>query len=210
MAKSLIPGRVMRRLLVARERGAMTTFMLGSVSASDRLLTGLYFGLFARKWGGFSVGRVHLEAYRAGLEHCGEPAALLDVGTGAGGSANVAAARYPQARIVGLDISRSMLRQARKRYSAPNLEFRRGSVLALPFEDRTFDVVTSLNAIAEPGEVRRVLRPGGLMLTASSMFPLRDEASAWVGRWRDAGFKRLDAADLPPGSWELYRRTEEA
>jgi ubiquinone/menaquinone biosynthesis C-methylase UbiE len=191
-------------MVAVRERGATTTFMLGSVAASDRILGGAWFAMFAHRWARLAEDPQHVKSYRAGLEHVGRPTSLLDVGTGAGASAAAAAERFPEARVVGYDLSRAMLRAARSRRSAPNLEFRRGSVLALPFPDASFDVVTSLNAIAEPGEVLRVLRPGGSVMTASSVFAMRPVTSAWVGRWLDCGFQRVDAADVPPGSWEIY------
>jgi SAM-dependent methyltransferase len=202
-----VSGRVFRRMVAARERGATTTFMLGSVAASDRVLSGVWFALFAHRWARMAEEASHVAAYRAGLAQLGAPASILDLGTGAGASAAAAAERFPAARVIGFDLSRAMLRAARGRHAAPNLEFRRGSVLALPFPDDSFDAVTSLNAIVEPAEVGRVLRPGGLVLSASSIFSMRPATSAWVGRWLDCGFQRIDARDVQPGSWEMYRRS---
>ncbi|MFL6239509.1 MAG: class I SAM-dependent methyltransferase [Actinomycetes bacterium] len=198
---------VVRRMVAARERGATTTFMLGSVAVSDRLAASLWFTMFAHRWARLAQTPAHLVSYRAGLEHLGAPTSVLDVGTGAGASAAAAAERFPNATVVGFDLSRAMLREARRLNRAPNLQFKRGSVLALPFADSSFDVASSLNAVVDPSELRRVLRPDGLMLTASSTFSMRPLTSAWVGRWLDAGFERVDAADTQPGSWEIYRKT---
>ena len=49
------------------------------------------------------------------------PAAVLDVGCGPGNSTNVLRERFPNAAILGIDSSRNMLEQARKKY--PELAF---------------------------------------------------------------------------------------
>lgn len=93
---------------------------------------------------------------------------VLDVGTGAG----MLALLYAEAghRVTGLDLSEAMLREARRRCQRSGLscEFVRGNAEALPFEDRTFDLVTNrimLWTLPNPGiavrEWVRVLRPGG-------------------------------------------------
>jgi demethylmenaquinone methyltransferase/2-methoxy-6-polyprenyl-1,4-benzoquinol methylase len=70
------------------------------------------------------------------------------------------------AEVVGLDFSERMLERARRK--APDLEFVRGDVLALPFEDASFDsavVGFGVRNVEDLGaclaELRRVLRPGG-------------------------------------------------
>ncbi len=74
---------------------------------------------------------------RVGLE-AGER--VLDVACGTGAVARVAAGRVGEGgRVVGVDVNRAMLRVARARL--PELEWRKGSVLALPFADGEFEVV---------------------------------------------------------------------
>ncbi len=70
------------------------------------------------------------------------------------------------ARAVGVDLSRGMLKLAKKR----GLEVVQGSITALPFADASFDVVYSFKVLAhikdiEQGlaELGRVLRPGGTL-----------------------------------------------
>jgi demethylmenaquinone methyltransferase / 2-methoxy-6-polyprenyl-1,4-benzoquinol methylase len=69
-------------------------------------------------------------------------------------------------RVTGLDFSERMLERAQRK--APELEWIRGDVLALPFADGSFDAVTigfGIRNVAdlEAGlrELARVLRPGG-------------------------------------------------
>ncbi len=87
---------------------------------------------------------------------------LLDVACGAGLAIELAAARG--ATCAGLDASPRLIEIARDRNPAADL--RVGDMHALPWDDSTFDVVTSFRGIwgTTPdavAEVRRVLAPGG-------------------------------------------------
>jgi len=75
-------------------------------------------------------------------------------------------ARRAGADVVGLDFSEPMLERARRK--EPAIEWVRGDVLALPFDDASFDAVTvgfgvrNVDDLAAGlRELRRVLRPGG-------------------------------------------------
>jgi demethylmenaquinone methyltransferase/2-methoxy-6-polyprenyl-1,4-benzoquinol methylase len=77
------------------------------------------------------------------------------------------------ARGVGLDITLRMVELARaKEFTASKPHFLVGDMMALPFPDSSFDLVTTgygirnVPVIARAlSEIRRVLRPGGLMLS---------------------------------------------
>ena len=89
---------------------------------------------------------------------------LLDVACGSGLALELAAARG--ARCAGLDASARLVAVAQDR--TPEADVRVGDMHALPWEDDSFDVVTSFRGIwgTTPdavAEVRRVLRPGGRM-----------------------------------------------
>ena len=97
------------------------------------------------------------EAVRAGDR-------VLDACCGTGDLAIAARARG--ADVVGLDFSGRMLERARKK--EPRIEWLEGDVLALPFDDGSFDAVTVgfgvrnvVDLEAGLRELRRVLRPGG-------------------------------------------------
>jgi ubiquinone/menaquinone biosynthesis C-methylase UbiE len=96
---------------------------------------------------------------------------VLDLGCGPGISAFGMLDRVPNAEIVGLDLSRTMLflaNQWRKiEKNGQHVEFVRADASRLPFDDHSFDAVTGhsflyllpdANAVLR--EVKRVLRPG--------------------------------------------------
>ena len=98
--------------------------------------------------------------------------AVLDAGSGAGNTA-LAFAPHVQS-VISVDLAPSMLAQGRtqaQERGLHNVEFRQADVEALPFADRSFDVIASrysahhwphpLRALAE---FRRLLRPGGRLL----------------------------------------------
>jgi demethylmenaquinone methyltransferase/2-methoxy-6-polyprenyl-1,4-benzoquinol methylase len=90
---------------------------------------------------------------------------VLDACCGTGDLA-IAALRHGAGEVVGIDFSERMLERARRK--EPAIEWLQGDVLALPFEDASFDAVTVGFGIRnvddlEAGlrELRRVLRSGG-------------------------------------------------
>jgi SAM-dependent methyltransferase len=89
---------------------------------------------------------------------------MLDVGCGAGLALRMAADRG--AVVTGIDASEGLLGVARSRL--PEADLRQGDVESLPFDDHSFDLVTSFNAIqfaTDPAaalrEAKRVLAPNG-------------------------------------------------
>jgi demethylmenaquinone methyltransferase/2-methoxy-6-polyprenyl-1,4-benzoquinol methylase len=91
---------------------------------------------------------------------------VLDACCGTGDLAIAAWKKAVAGHVVGLDFSGRMLERARRK--APELEWVQGDVLALPFEDASFDSavvgfgvrnVEDLEGALK--ELRRVLRPGG-------------------------------------------------
>jgi len=90
---------------------------------------------------------------------------VLDACCGTGDLA-IAAKRRRGARVTGLDFSERMLDRARRK--EPALEWIEGDLLALPFDDASFDSATvgfGVRNVADLAaglrELRRVLRPGG-------------------------------------------------
>lgn len=188
----------------ARERIAVTGFLLGDESAVDRLLARTYFAAASGAWAEYEEQPDHLVAFRSALASVGAaPERALDLGCGTGGTAAVMAALWPRCEVTGIDSSRRMIRRARERHLAPNLDFRVGDGLRLQVPDATCDLVASLNYLPFPGEVARVLRPAGHVVVASTFQPMGSGATE--AHWRAHGFTLLDRADADRGSFEVYR-----
>jgi len=122
-----------------------------------------------------------LDARSATTRHAGAPS-ILDAGCGTGGNL-VRLSRL--GRVVGIDLATEALGFCRRR----GVKAARARLLALPFADASFDVVTSFDVLyhawveddlAAAREMARVLRPRGLMLVRvpalRSLWGAHDEA----------------------------------
>jgi SAM-dependent methyltransferase len=188
----------------SRQRYAISLFMVGQPALSDRLAASLYYFLAAPRWSGYGDTRSHSAPLLDGLTSCRTARRALDIGTGAGPSAALVADRDPATEVTAVDTSRRMLRQARSRYPRPNLSFKHATSIRLPFPAASFDLVTSMNAVPVLDELRRVCTDDAEVLTASTTYPVRDNLSAWVGRWHEAGFVRVRTGSVGSGSWEVF------
>ena len=111
---------------------------------------------------------------------------LLDVATGTGLVARGAVRTLGEpGRVVGVDPSRGMLREARKALASPLVQ---GRAEALPFRDDLFDMLSMGFALrhvpdleAAFREYRRVLKPGGRVVLLEVSRP-RSPVSRWLIR----------------------------
>jgi len=146
---------------------------------------------------------------------CGNPLAhagvkpgetVLDLGSGAGIDAFLAAREVgPTGRVIGVDMTPSMLRRARENAAKggySNVEFRLGEIEALPVADATIDLIISncvINLSPEKprvfAEALRALKPGGrllvsdLVLTRPLPESVRESVEAYVGCVAGASLK---------------------
>ena len=111
---------------------------------------------------------------RAGMD-------LLDVGCGPASITADLAERVTPGRVVALDAASGALEAARAtlrdRGLSEQVEVTCGDVMALPFEDASFDVVHAhqvLQHLADPvgalAEMRRVTRPGGIVAVRDAVY----------------------------------------
>ena len=111
---------------------------------------------------------------RAGMD-------LLDVGCGPASITADLAERVAPGRVVALDAAAGALEAARAtlrdRGLSEQVEVTSGDVMALPFEDASFDVVHAhqvLQHLADPvgalAEMRRVTRPGGIVAVRDAVY----------------------------------------
>jgi ubiquinone/menaquinone biosynthesis C-methylase UbiE len=131
------------------------------------------------------------------LGHLESGMALLDVGCGPGTITADLAGRLGKGKVVGIDLSEEVVGLAREQHptsSGANLSFQVGDVYALEFADETFDVVYAHQVLQHLGrpvdalaEMRRVLKPGGLVAVRDADFG----AFGWfpadpvLDRWMD-------------------------
>jgi ubiquinone/menaquinone biosynthesis C-methylase UbiE len=140
-----------------------------------RRLTERTFDRVAPQWDSMR-GPDSLAPFEAALEAVDAPVTdVLDVGTGTGSGAAIVVRRFPDARVVGVDLSEEMLERAR--VNVAGAEFRRADASSLPFPDGSFDLVAHANMIPFFDEVARVLRPGGTALFA---FSIGDQTPIYV------------------------------
>jgi arsenite methyltransferase len=123
---------------------------------------------------------------------------VVDVGSGSGFDALIASKMVgPKGRVIGIDMTRAMLRKARSGASemgAINVEFRKGHAEDLPLPDEFADVIISngvLNLTLDKkktlSEWERVLKPGGrlyigdILVEKSMPQSALDDISLWTG-----------------------------
>lgn len=106
--------------------------------------------------------------------HFKENQKVLDIATGTSViPRKVMKQNIPGIQITGLDITESMLRQAQRKVAAAGyksgIRLTCGDAMALPYTDKSFDVVVSglashhMDIPLMLSEMKRVLKPGGLL-----------------------------------------------
>jgi SAM-dependent methyltransferase len=135
---------------------------------------------------------------------------LLEVSSGRGGGASFVHRYFRPKSTTGIDFSHRAVAYCRRTYSLSGLGFRVGNAQAIPFGDKSFDVVMNVEAShCYPDrrrffqEVRRVLRDGGTFLYCDI---LQDRDYALVpSLLRESGF---DIRDEQPINMEVMRALE--
>jgi ubiquinone/menaquinone biosynthesis C-methylase UbiE len=156
-------------------------------------------------------------------------AAILDVGCGGGWTVRKLLALAPEGKVVGLDYSSASVAVSRDtnahEIEAGRVQIEQGSVVALPFPDRSFDIVTAVETHyywpdlpADVREVLRVLKPGGTFVLIAETYrggpfrllyglvmPLLRAAFLSDAEHRDlltqAGFTEVETKHLSGKNW---------
>jgi SAM-dependent methyltransferase len=159
----------------------VVTSLVVRTPALWRLLRGLVarnFDALAADWNASRVSPDRLAPLDAALAAIGPaPRRVLDLGTGSGAAARLAAERWPEADVVGVDVSRAMVAEARRLASSSRESYEVADSSALPFADASFDAVLLNNMIPFFDEVVRVTAPGGWVAVA---FAHGDRTPIWV------------------------------
>jgi ubiquinone/menaquinone biosynthesis C-methylase UbiE len=106
---------------------------------------------------------------------------ILDLACGSGAFLNDLALAFPRTTLIGLDLSRPYLGEARRH--APKAGFVQAKAERLPLADSSLDAVTCVYLFHElprhirkvvAAEIQRVLKPGGFLAFADSLQPSDD------------------------------------
>jgi len=143
-----------------------------------------------------------------------DPASVLDLGTGTGKAARLAAERFPDAEVVGVDLAPRMIEQARA-LLPPELDgrvrFDVADASKLPFQDGAFDLVVLLNMIPFFAELARVTAQGGtavFVAISGSSTPIWTPPETLRARLEQHGFDRFDELEVGMGTAFLARRAK--
>jgi demethylmenaquinone methyltransferase / 2-methoxy-6-polyprenyl-1,4-benzoquinol methylase len=134
-------------------------------------------------------------------------ASLLDLGTGTGDLAREALSAFPKAQVVAADFTLEMMRVGRK--TSP-LNFSTADALRLPFNDSSFDAVTSgflmrnvIDLQKALDEQYRVLKSGGRIVILDTTRPKKNILSPFI--WFHMHFIIPTLGGLLTGSQDAYR-----
>ncbi|MCL1804590.1 MAG: class I SAM-dependent methyltransferase [Clostridiales bacterium] len=118
-------------------------------------------------------------------------ARVLDLGCGPGMNAELVMNSYPHIRVTGLDLSRVMIRHARKR--APKGDFHCLDIRTASYPENAFDaiIVASVAYHLKPAELAELIRNAAAALKPDGLLFL----NFWSGGY--SGFKQLDFANRP-------------
>jgi SAM-dependent methyltransferase len=109
----------------------------------------------------------------------GTPKLVIELGCGLGQTTRSLAARFPDAKVIGLDVSRESLTVAREKFKLPNLEYREFDFAnRYAFEDGSVDLIVSSSALnisdnqmRTAAETFRILSEDGLLVNGCIFEP---------------------------------------
>jgi SAM-dependent methyltransferase len=155
--------------------------------------------------------RAPLTAALGGVDH--PPARVLEIGTGTGAGAFMLADRFPEAEILGIDISPKMIELARAKLaerSAPRVRFEVADVAQL-LEGETYDLVAMLNMPPFFDQVAKLLSPGGHVAHVSSLgarTPFYTPTVTLQKQFARRGIRAVKAGVVGEGTFYLGERPE--
>ncbi len=131
-------------------------------------------GTYDRHWTQRIIfGPIQRTLLQLAAEQVNRPGAILDVGCGTGKLLKSAEARFPGAKLVGVDAAIEMVKYAQASNPIGTIQFQQAMAEELPFPNASFDLVFSTmtfhhwsNQTKGIAEVARVLTPGGRWLLA--------------------------------------------
>lgn len=172
------------------------------IAAQMRKPTGWFGSVFLRRL----LNRMNMAVVESTLSRMElEPHHLvLEIGFGGGAALALVSKHLTTGVVTGVDFSPEMVREAERhlRHEIANgrLRVQLGDIAALPFASATFDRVFTINTIyfwpntlQGLGEIRRVLKPGGLAVIA-----LRSRENMERVSFTQHGFRLFSPPEVPP------------
>jgi ubiquinone/menaquinone biosynthesis C-methylase UbiE len=146
----------------------------------------------------------------AAVLHVGTPERVLQVACGEGDGALFLAREFPTARVRGIDADSEKVAAATQRVGLDpegRVAFKVGGPRRIPYPADNFDLVAAVDARPAPGELARVLRPGGhLILVAARGTPTGGIRGRLFARaLRARGFEPLAVESAGAGSFSVAR-----
>lgn len=115
----------------------------------------------------------HQDRYKLACEYT-ENKTILDIASGTGYGANILSNLGRAKKVTGVEINEDAVNYANTIYSNNNVSYQTGSILDIPFEDNTFDILTSFETIEhieneekQLQEIKRVLKKDGLYIMST-------------------------------------------
>jgi ubiquinone/menaquinone biosynthesis C-methylase UbiE len=124
------------------------------------------------------------------------PERVLEIGCGNGDGVFFLAREFPAARVRGVDVSEEAIRAAVARVGLDpegRVAFKQGRPRDLPYPAAFFDLVVQSGGHLHPGQIARVLCPGGHLVL--------------VGNWRLRDWRLGSHGFVPVGSGEVAGET---
>jgi ubiquinone/menaquinone biosynthesis C-methylase UbiE len=128
---------------------------------------------------------------------------VLEVGSGRGGGCSYLARYLKPKAIIGIDFSSNQVDMCNRLHSQPNLSFRIGDAMKIPFPNQSFDAVINVESSHcyqslkdFISEVKRVLRPGGLFSWTDILWKHGIDAISQY--FRESGLRVIREWDITP------------
>ncbi|MFI4972081.1 MAG: class I SAM-dependent methyltransferase, partial [Hyphomicrobiales bacterium] len=132
-------------------------------------------------------GPIQRTVLQLAAEQVGRPGTILDVGCGTGKLLRSAEARFPGARLVGVDAAIEMVKIAHASDPSGIIQFEQATAEELPFPDAQFDLVFSTMTFHHWQDKRRGSAEIARVLTQDGRWLLADfAASGWMKYVRSA------------------------
>lgn len=194
--------------LNGKERSEYVQAMFDRIAARYNLMNRIISGGQDMKWRRFVVEAAELPS----------DGALLDIATGTGDIAFAALKRCPEAIVVGADFALKMMHVGRRQGRYGRLVRWTGAdALQLPYADNCFDAVVSgylmrnVTDIARAlAEQRRVLKPGGRIVTLDTSPPPRNLLQPLIFAHLKVGIPLLGRLIAGESASDAYRYLPES